>query len=419
MDVICGCLCPHPPLLLPEIGGVQVREVAATKAAMEEVARLMAKLEPETIVIISPHAPLLPRGIGVYTDPVLRGDFRQFDQQELAFSWDNDGELAQELLASPYYEPLGGNLDYGILVPLAYMLPVNFRVVALGIGRGSYQELYEAGGVIRRAAQRLGRKVLVIASGDLSHRLTPTAPAGYDPLGQVFDEQLLNALCKGDRQGILHMDPHLVDRAGQCALRPVSIMLGALGEQEYRGQLLSYEGPFGVGYGVVTLVVESPPVQLARRSIETYITTERFLEPPGDFPLTGKAGAFVTIYKDGKLRGCMGTTGPTEDHVAQEICVNAVRAATQDPRFPPVVKSELPHLEISVDVLGEPQQVGPEELDPQIYGIIVRQGPKAGLLLPAIPGIDRVEDQIAIAKQKGGIRGDDFILERFSVHRYF
>lgn len=165
-------------------------------------------------------------------------------------------------------------------------------------------------------------------------------------------------------------------------------------------------------------------VRLARLSLETYVRTGRRLESlPADLPreLTGQAaGAFVSLHVDGRLRGCIGTIAPTETTVAWEIVQNAVSAGTRDPRFPPVRADELDQLEYSVDVLGQPEPVNtPDQLDPRQYGVIVSCGQRRGLLLPDLDGVDTAQQQIDIARQKGGIRATDpYTLQRFKVVRH-
>ena len=133
-----------------------------------------------------------------------------------------------------------------------------------------------------------------------------------------------------------------------------------------------------------------------------------------------RAGAFVSIHEHGNLRGCIGTIMPVQDNVAKEIIHNAISASTRDPRFSPISPDELPWLEINVDVLGKPERIhSPKELDVKRYGVIVSHGRKRGLLLPDLEGVDTVEQQIEIARQKGGIReGEPYILERFEVIRH-
>ena len=164
-------------------------------------------------------------------------------------------------------------------------------------------------------------------------------------------------------------------------------------------------------------------VKLARKTIETFIKENIKICLPNDLPkdMTDKrAGAFVSIHKYGQLRGCIGTILPTTGCIGEEIIQNAISASTSDPRFPAITENELSALEISVDVLGEPEDIpSPDYLDVKKYGVIVTKGFKRGLLLPDLDGVDTVEDQIAIAKRKAGIGYDEDVkLQRFEVIRH-
>ena len=165
-----------------------------------------------------------------------------------------------------------------------------------------------------------------------------------------------------------------------------------------------------------------PLVKLARDTIETYVKTGNVISPPSELSdeMKGMAGTFVSIKKHGELRGCIGTFSPTQPNIVSEVIQNAISASTRDPRFPPVTSEELDSLDISVDVLTEPEKIAsPDELDPKRYGVIVTKGWRKGLLLPDIEGVDTVEEQIYIAKRKAGISPDEEAdLERFEVKRY-
>lgn len=161
-------------------------------------------------------------------------------------------------------------------------------------------------------------------------------------------------------------------------------------------------------------------VELALKAIELYINTGKKIPPPEDSGyLTERAGVFVSLKKNGTLRGCIGTFVPASPSIAEETINNAVSAAARDPRFPPVSREELPEIECSVDVLSEPEPAGEKDLDPEKYGVIVESGYKKGLLLPDIEGVESAAQQIEIAKQKAGIMpGESFNLYRFSVKRF-
>ncbi len=168
---------------------------------------------------------------------------------------------------------------------------------------------------------------------------------------------------------------------------------------------------------------QSPHVKLALAAISAYVRERVTMEVPKDVPdelVSKRAGAFVSLHRDGSLRGCIGTIEPTQDSLAEEIIANAISAATRDPRFLPLEPAEIEDLECSVDVLTEPELVsGFHELDPKRYGVIVESGMRRGLLLPDLEGVDTVEDQVQIARRKAYVNNDELVkLYRFQVVRH-
>jgi len=166
-----------------------------------------------------------------------------------------------------------------------------------------------------------------------------------------------------------------------------------------------------------------PLVELARKTIESYVREKRTIEPPGELvpEMQGRAGTFVSLHDSrGNLRGCIGTIEPRQPTVAQEVIQNAISAATRDPRFLPVQPEELEGLDVKVDVLTEPEPIDSmDQLDPKRYGVIVESDWRRGLLLPDLEGVDTVQYQVDIAMRKAGIRpGEPMQLYRFEVIRY-
>jgi len=170
------------------------------------------------------------------------------------------------------------------------------------------------------------------------------------------------------------------------------------------------------------MISESAPVTLARASLHCFLGKGTIFPIPNPLAdvLQGQAGVFVSLKKQGQLRGCIGTFAPTQPNIGSEIIHNAISAGTADPRFPPVRLDELSTIDISVDILGTPQAVGNmDELDPQKYGVIVRRGSRSGLLLPMLEGVDTVDEQLSIAMEKAGISPEEEIqLYKFTVTRY-
>ncbi|MEW6034291.1 MAG: AmmeMemoRadiSam system protein A [Chloroflexota bacterium] len=431
--IVFGCIVPHPPLLVPEVGRGQEQAIRHTFEAMGRLADELARSRPDSLAAISPHGAGLSSAMGVFLGKSSTGDMRNWGGRAPQQRFNNDTALAKAIIdqCEPQKIPVQAigdheyELDHGVMVPMHFLLKAaeGLSLLPLTFSWLPLKTHFAFGQAIRSAAIRLGRKLALIASGDLSHRLTPGAPAGYDPTGKVFDQKLVDYLSRLDTQGVLGLDPQLIERAGECGLRSIVVLLGALHGLNVKPQVLSYEGPFGVGYLVASFAVQEhhPLVELARQTVETYIRegkTPTLTTPTPE--MQERAGVFICLKKDGELRGCIGTFEPTRANVAEEVISNAISSAVRDPRFPPVVASELGQLEYTVDVLSRPESVkGAEHLDPRRYGVIVESGRRRGLLLPDLEGVDTVEEQIAICRQKAGIMPEEPVkLYRFEVRRY-
>ena len=229
-----------------------------------------------------------------------------------------------------------------------------------------------------------------------------------------------------DFQAFLDFDAHFLEAAAECGLPGFIMMAGALDHYQVTSDVLSYEGPFGVGYAVCAFRCADKYTALAKKTLETFIRDRKqlTLEDLAVDELTEemrntRKGVFVSIHKNGELRGCIGTISPWTGSVAEEILSMAVEAGVRDPRFPAVSAAELEDLEYSVD-LQPPEPANPDQLDAKRYGVIVNSGYKRGLLLPNLEGVETPGEQIRIAKAKAGIsEEEDVQLKRFTVERHF
>lgn len=314
-----------------------------------------------------------------------------------------------------------------------YLLKAGFqgRAVMLSPCFSSYEINEILGTIVERSAAKLGRKIGVIASGDLSHKLTKDSPNGYTPKGILFDQAVMDALKRRDKKPLTSMTSDFIDEIAMCGLPSVYFLFGVLGHRKAAMPCFSHEGPFGVGYGVCLYLPEKEPekeeihderVKLAWESIRYFLDHGKIMKTPHDLlpELKSRAGAFVSLHKFGALRGCIGTFLPCYDNVAEEIIHNAKAAACDDPRFPPLSARELSDLTISVDILSTPEPASLSDLDAKKYGVIVEKGTRRGLLLPDLDGVDTPEEQIAIAKRKAGIGPEESVkLYRFRVKRYY
>lgn len=460
MPLLSAFIVPHPPIILPEVGRGEEKKIQSTIDAYREVARRIAALEPDTVILTSPHAAMYADYFHISPGEKANGNLRQFGVSDVSIEAQYDSAFVQALSQAAVFAgiPAGTlgerdrSLDHGTMIPLYFLNEVysSYKLIRMGLSGLPPFDHYRLGKCIADTVDSLGRKAVFIASGDLSHKLTEEGPYGFAKEGPAFDRQLTDAMAKGDFLQLLTFDPDFCESAAECGLRSFIIMAGALDGKAVTPELLSYEGPFGVGYGVCAFPVtgednsrrfdiiyqkeqrkqlnaiqkqEDDFVRLARLSLETYIRSSKRAKLPNDLPdemLQNQKGTFVSLKKYGQLRGCIGTIEPMTSNIAQEILQNAVSAGTGDPRFPPVTESELPDLVYSVDVLEKAEPIDSiAQLDTARYGVIVRSGRKCGLLLPNLAGIDTPQEQVAIALQKAGIqKKEKYSMERFEVVRH-
>jgi len=478
MPILGAFMVPHPPIILPEVGHGEEEKIKATTQAYLQVAQEIATLKPDTIIISSPHSVMYADYFHISPGKRAAGNMGRFNAPGVSFDEEYDTELVDEICricdgygngdgeAANIREFPAGTLgerdiflDHGTMIPLYFIRQFYnaFKIIRIGLSGLSLPMHYEMGQIIQKAVNSTNTRVVYVASGDLSHKMKKEGPYGYAKEGPEYDDRIMEVCGSGEFDRLLDFDDAFCERAAECGHRSFVMMAGALDGLDVKAQKLSHEATFGVGYGICRFEVgeenrnrcflkswraaktailkqkqadEDPYVRLARFSLESYITMgkritrndlegERWNDLPEEI-FRQKAGAFVSIHKDGALRGCIGTILPTCGCVADEIMQNAISAGTNDPRFPMIGKNELESLEMSVDVLDKPEPIdGPDQLDVKRYGVIVTSGRKRGLLLPNLDGVDTVPEQIEIACRKAGISDDEeYSLERFEVIRH-
>lgn len=429
-------IAPHPPIMVPEVGREAISQVQSSIDAMAEFTRRVIDSGAETVVLISPHAPLEAERFVAYEGPTLHGDFARFRAPEAEFTVGVDEALLSTIKDKASYAGYGMtwlrgvDLDHGTAVPLYFLLKNGWhgKVVALGYSFLTNDDHVRFGNCIKEAVDYVGYRTAFVASGDLSHRLRLDAPAGYNPKAHVFDEEVVSSIREGKLQQIEFIDDDLRKVAGECGFRSMLVAIGSTRELTPRCEVLNYEAPFGVGYMVAQLTADNDVLcelpRLARRAVEGVTWGGRKIETPQRTYglLATRAPCFVSLKtKDGDLRGCIGTIEATKNTLAEEIIANATSAAQSDPRFEPVHPDELANLQYSVDVLLECEPAKLEDLDPEIYGVIVEDesGKRRGLLLPDIQGINNAQDQVRLATRKADIGLDEPVkMYRFKVLRF-
>jgi len=340
-----------------------------------------------------------------------------------------DSELAKKLLAiSDYLEEdnIAHLYEHSIEVQIPFLqyFKPDIKIVPIVLAYSTDATYKEIGKEIARAVKELKKEVVIIASSDMTH---------YEPQesAQLKDNKAIEAMLELNEDELLKRVDEL--NISMCGYAPVVSLISAARELgAVRAELVRYQtsgdttGDYSsvVGYaGLIITATDLPPlVKLAKEAVEAYIKEGRVISPPQKLTpeMKEKSGVFVSIKHFGDLRGCIGTFDPVKPNVAEEIINNAISSATGDPRFLPVARNELNQLSYSIDVLTNPEPVASkDQLNPKKYGVIVEAGWRRGLLLPNLEGVDSVDFQIDICRQKADIAPDEPVkLYRFEVKRY-
>ena len=416
--------------LIQKLAGTQVEPSEAIGAVVPHagyiysgpvtIATLSRIKLTQTVVLIGPNHTGMGRPFAVMTQGVWQTPLGEVQI---------DTNLAKQMLGISRYleeDADAHQLEHSIevILPVLQFLKPEIRIVPIalaGTGAGAYKEI---GSAVSRAVKESRSPAVLIASSDMTH---------YEPhdSARQKDFRVIDAIMGMDEDEMLR----IVREQGvsMCGYGPVSCMMKAARELgANKAELVKYQtsgkasGDYSsvVGYaGIILKAKQLPaPVELARKAVDNFVREHRIIKPPSDLPekLSGKAGVFVSLHKGHELRGCIGTFSPARSSIAEEIIINAIHSATEDPRFTPVAAYELAELTYSVDVLSEPEPVdSKDQLDPVKYGVIVESGLRRGLLLPDLEGVETADRQIEICRMKAGIGPFEPVqLYRFEVTRY-
>lgn len=371
----------------------------------------------DTVILLGPNHTGRGRPLSLMAGGVWRMPFGdvKIDTEIAARLLEVSRDLEVDTAAHEYEHSLE------VQVPILQYFNPAVKIVPIVFGDADAEQLRRLGRDIAGVIRDANREILIVASSDMSH---------YEPdaVTRQKDKIAIDAVLEMDAEGLLWSVAEY--EITMCGYLPTACLISAartlgVGSAELVGYdtSASTTGDYGhvVGYAGIVFKPSHPLVQLARRTVEAIVTQGKKPVPGTLTPeMARRAGAFVTLYKHGELRGCIGTIGPTRENVAAEVMQNAVSSATRDPRFSPVRPKELPELDYKVDVLGTAEPITSiQQLDVKKYGVIVSAGHRRGLLLPDLAGVDTPEEQIEICRQKGGIGPDEPVtLERFEVIRY-
>lgn len=460
MSIIAGFLLPHPACAIPQVGKGDEDLIFKTVSSMKKVANRIAELKPDTIVMISAHAEAYSDYFQISDGDVAIGSLAKYDAYDITFRNYYDREFVKNLCNHCQVEGISAGidaenhhyLDHGTMIPL-YFINQKYRaynLVRMGVSGLPLIDHYKLGEAIKNVSNKLNRRVVVVASGDLSHCLNGDAPYGFNPIGEKYDARFNKLLTNGNFIDLFSFNEELLEDSKQCCHRVMTVMAGTFDKTSVSPTLLSYEGQLGTGFSVAQFETkesdnsrafgeiyldkelvsvakkiekEDKYVSLARSAIETFVKTGKKLKLPPNLPpemLEGEKGVFITIREKNSLRGCLGSAKCMSKNVATEIVTNAMKAATEDPRFNPISEDDLPYLNICVSVVTGLMEVkSVTDLDPKFYGLVVELGSKHATLLPGLSTVHTAAEQLALAKRKAGIMQDDKCrLYRFAVENH-
>ncbi len=444
-------LMPHAPGLIPDPSGGSGGELDVTVAAVRRLARQIVRSRPDVVVVISPQGPRRPGAFGIWHGPRIRGDLSPAEPDvPLTVDMPVDQGFVVAIAERAAASGMGSwfiaahPLDHGSLVPLWFLAEAGWggAVVVLavaGVGLGGDLVIGEA---IAGAARALGRRVALVASGDLSRCLTPGSPDGYDPRGALFDAHFLDRLRAGRFADAVMAESFLAQSASEDVVEPVAVAAAATHWRSDGHRVLSYESPLGVGHGVA-LLYEAPhppeesemsgpdatPVpgplrllpEIARRSLRAAFAGSDEGPPEGTGRLAERCGVFVTLRDPkGRLRGCAGAVEPGAASLLAEVWFAARSAAFEDRRFPPLSLDELAALTVEVDVAGCPEPLSMATArDRARHGILIRgNSGRQGLELPGEIETGCWEDRICQARRRAGVSADEpFEVQQFRLER--
>lgn len=258
-----ACFVPHSPILIPEVGKENLEKLKDTAEAYKSLEHDLYSSKPDILIIISPHANVQTNQFfTINQQPKLSANFKEFGDLVTKLEFDNEIGFGYKIKEScedhfPIMLSAEKELDYGSAVPLLYLtehLP-DIKIVSIGYADLPYEDHIKFGEFIRKQINLSDKRIAVVASGDLSHKLHKDSPAGYSPRAQEFDQEvikLLNDTVPNGRQEkvdeLLKLDTSLISEVGECGLRSLLILLGIIKEINYQPIKLSYQAPFGIGY---------------------------------------------------------------------------------------------------------------------------------------------------------------------------
>lgn len=259
--IVFSAVVPHAPLLIPAIGKDNLSKLSATVSAMQTLEKSLVEARPESIVIISPHGPVLPDAFSINLNSTYSCTLEEFGDFGTKLDCRSDFMTIDHLQRSlrsaqiPFILTSEEKLDYGVVVPLTYLTPrlPKHTIIPITNSSLSLAEHHKFGIVLKEELANSNKRIAVLASADLSHTLTKESPGGFSPHGKTFDEKIIELLNSSANEEFAVIPDDVVIGAKSCGLAPIVIMMGIMGHMKYTPEILSYEAPFGIGHLVANL----------------------------------------------------------------------------------------------------------------------------------------------------------------------
>lgn len=464
MSIISSYVLPHMQILIPEIAQGREKKLSETLTSYAEVSKRIAADNPETIVIISSHTDCYEEYFHISSGETGAGNFKEYGAEDVSFNVNYDLQMShtiadickEHMLSAGCEGTEQPQLDHAAMVPLYYInkeLKTDYKIIRVSISGLSLLSHYELGKYIKEASEKLGRRTVVIASGDLSHRLSERGHLGYLKEGAIYDSMLCAAFKKSDFLTLFGFEEEIILNVAECILKSAVVMAGTLDGKNAVADFLSYESTFGVGLATCCFRIldqdennenrqfdkilkakihtaleekdfpDDAFLKLARLAVETYVFDRHIItvDEAGDIITDAlkaqQAGVFISLKINGKLRGCVGTYTASCDNLAEEIIANSIAACCNDLRFKPVEIEELDVLSYEVDVIGDFDHIqNLNQINVKKHGLFVSLGNKNGIIMPNVDGLKSPGQQLEICLKQAGLKtGEAYHMYRFKT----
>lgn len=263
MSLVFTAITPHSPLLIPSIGKEALKKLQKTEQALKKLEEDLYLTKPDVLIIISPHGNILGQAFTCNIAVEFKTDLKEFGDITTKLTFKGEMSLPSIIREEakkdnfPVTLLSENTLDHGSITPLLYLTKhvPNISILPMGFCDLDAKTHVEFGYFLKEQIMNTTKRIAVVASGNLSHALSPNAPAGFSPSGKIFDEKIQELLASGNTSGLVQLDSELIAGAQECGLRTFYMLLGILRGVNFDYKSYCYEAPFGVGYLTANFVL--------------------------------------------------------------------------------------------------------------------------------------------------------------------